>query len=267
MTSAGILRSASSPGTNSTSSTFSVIDLGFGCGDQSLYFKNHFSGEARAQDQLHATKRLKAYVGITLDRDQFGIAQERLDQDPAPENTLVKLYRADAGKADAWSPELAKDVATACQPDDPKVEHENWILGLDTLYHFQPSKWPVIDYACTQLGASLMAYDLCMADNLSFWHRLVLRIMAFLGHSPFVNWATMEEYRERLIKAGYDPNKIEIIDISEHVFRPLARFMRRREIELKRYGMSIGRFKHGTAMFDWWGRSGVVKGCIIIARK
>jgi hypothetical protein len=252
---------------NVTSKTLSIIDLGFGCGDQSVYMKNALSPQRSDNRGLQSERSLRSYVGITLDARQFDHAQERLDREKTETDPSVNIYCADASRPEAWSAELKKDVDFACHSDDEKDVHENWIMGLDTLYHFRPSKWPVIDYASSTLGASLMAFDLCVADNLSLWQRFILRIMAFLGHSPFSNWVTMEEYRDRLVAAGYDRNKIEIHDISEHVFRPLARFLRRREVELKRYGLSIGRFRHGAAMFDWWGRAGIVQGCIIVARK
>lgn len=247
----------------------SIIDLGFGCGDQSLHLRNVLSSHTQGDVTLHCDRLLSSYVGITLDRDQFEIAQSCLTREKVADNgPSMKVYCADASSQDKWDIDLENAIASACEAPDGS-DHENWILGLDTLYHFQPSKWPVINYASTTLGASLMAYDLCLSDNLSLWHRLILRLMAFVGHSPFLNWATVDSYRDQLIAAGYDEDNIEIIDISEHVFRPLARFIRRRDVELKRYGFSsgMGRFRHGAAMFDWWGRSGVVKGCIVIARK
>ena len=230
-----------------------------------MYIRDALSPEYTPRDGSNRTAALRSYVGITLDTSQYEIACEQLEKgESKSEGVPIKLHCADAGQAEKWTSELKNDVAFACKPAD---SHENWILGLDTLYHFQPSKWPVINYASTTLGASLMAYDLCMSENLSLWQRLVLRLMAFLGHSPFANWATADQYRDQLVAAGYDRDKIEIHDISDHVFRPLARFIRKQDDQLKRYGMSMGRFRHGAAMFDWWGRAGIVKGCIVIARK
>jgi hypothetical protein len=266
---ARILQAPEDDSKETTSRSLSIIDLGFGCGDQSLHLRNVLGAQAQEAVSVQNDRFLSSYVGITLDRDQFEIAQCCLDRENlADRGPSMKLHCADASSQENWDVELKDDIASACKALDGS-DHENWILGLDTLYHFQPSKWPIINYASTTLGASLMAYDLCLSDNLSLWHRLILRLMAFLGHSPFLNWATVDGYRDQLVAAGYDKDKIEIIDISEHVFRPLARFIRRRDVELKHYGISsgMGRFRHGAAMFDWWGRAGVVKGCIVIARK
>lgn len=210
---------------------------------------------------------LKAYVGLTLESAHFSIAQDRIGPKQSNISTGFDLYCADAGRPMSWTSEIKKSVSLACQADDEKGDHENWVLGLDTLIHFQPSRWPVIEYANRELGASLMAYDLCIAENLSVRQRIVLRFMAFFGQSPFENWVTIQEYRERLVVAGYAREKIEIRDISEHVFSPLAGFLRKREVELQQYGLSIGRFRYAAGMFAWWGRTGVVRGCIIVARK
>lgn len=209
----------------------------------------------------------RAYVGITLDSPQFCIAQERLGPTQSNTDATFKIYCADAGKPASWSLETRNAVSSACQKINEKRDHENWLLGLDALVHFRPSRWPVIEYANRELDASLMAYDLCVAENLSLRQRIIIRIMAFFGQSPCQNFVTIQEYRERLIVAGYAPDKIEIRDISEYVFDPLARFLRKRDVELGQYGLSIGRFRYAARMFAWWARTGVIRGCIIIARK
>jgi hypothetical protein len=257
--SAQVLQDRVPESTKNIASTWSIIDLGFGCGDQCLYVKDTLDNEKQK-------KLLKAYVGITLENSHFFIAQERLDLEQSNTNATFEIHCADAARPESWAPDIKSAVSLACQ-SDAKRNHENWLLGLDTLIHFQPSRWPVIEYANKTLDASLMAYDICIAENLSVWQRLVLRLMAFFGQSSFHNWVTIQEYRERLVAAGYDRDKIEIRDISEHVFLPLAGFMRKREVELEQYGLSIGRFRYAAKMFAWWARSGVVRGCIIIARK
>ncbi|OBT70260.1 hypothetical protein VE03_00243 [Pseudogymnoascus sp. 23342-1-I1] len=265
--SAQVLKDEASSTNKNTVNTLSIIDLGFGCGDQSQYIKNVLDNQRHGKGDDRWKRHLKAYVGLTLESAHFSIAQDRLGLKQSNANTGFEIYCADAGRPTSWTPEIKKSVSLACHADDEKGDHENWLLGLDTLYHFQPSRWPVIEYANKELGASLMAFDLCTAENLSVRQRLVVRLMAFFGQSPVANWLTIEEYREQLVKAGYARDKIEIRDISEHVFSPLAGFLRKREAELQQYGLSIGRFRYAAGMFAWWGRTGVVRGCIIVARK
>ncbi|KFY18257.1 hypothetical protein V492_00023 [Pseudogymnoascus sp. VKM F-4246] len=265
--SADILQDGISGTTKDLANTLSIIDLGFGCGDQSLYMKNALENQSHGDRGDRWTKQLKAYVGLTLESAHFSIAQERLNIKQSNTNTEFEIYCADAGRPESWTPEIERSVSSACQTNGKKGGHENWLLGLDTLIHFQPSRWPVIEYANRDLDASLMAYDLCIGENLSMKQRIALRFMAFFGESPFANFHTIEEYRERLVKAGYTRENIEIRDISEHVFSPLAGFLRKKEVEVQQYGLSIGRFRHAASMFSWWGRTGVVRGCIIVARK
>jgi hypothetical protein len=265
--SAQILQDEVSSSNKNIVDTLSIIDLGFGCGDQSLYIKNALDNQRQGKRDDRWERNLKAYVGLTLESAHFSIAQKRLGLEQSNTSTEFEIYCADAGMPTSWTPEIKKSVSVATQGNDEKGDHENWLLGLDTLIHFQPSRWPVIEYANRELGASLMAYDLCIADNLSLKQRLVLRFMASFGQSPFANFVTIQEYRERLVMAGYAREKIEIRDISEHVFNPLAGFLRKKEVELQQYGMSIGRFRYAAGMFAWWGRTGVIRGCIIVARK
>lgn len=180
---------------------------------------------------------------------------------------MFEIYCADARRPASWTLEIRNAVSLACQINDEKGDHGNWLLGLDTLIHFQPTRWPVIENANRKLGASFVAYDLCIAENLSVGQRIILRLMAFFGQSPFANWVTIQEYRERLVVAGYERERIEIRDISEHIFGPLAGFLRKREVGLEQHSLSIGRFRYAAGMFTWWGRTGVVRGCIIVARK
>jgi hypothetical protein len=247
--------------------TLSIIDLGFGCGDQCLYIKDVLGSHRQRRRGNRWRRLLKDYVGITLESHHFSIAQERLGLKQSNTNAVFEIYCADAGRPASWTLEIRNAISLACQTNDQNGDHENWLLGLDTLYHFQPSRWPVIEYANRKLGASLMAFDFCIAENLSVGQRTILRLMAFFGQSPFANWVTIQEYRERLVVAGYARERIEIRDISEHVFGPLAGFLRKREVELEQYGLSIGRFRYAAKMFAWWGRTGMVRGCIIVARK
>lgn len=247
--------------------TLSIIDLGFGCGDQCLYIRDTLASPSQDETADQGGQRLKAYVGLTLEKSHFRIAQKRLDVNQSPSTATVDIFCANAAKPASWTAETNNAISRALQTNDGGEHHETWVLGLDTFYHFQPSRWSVIDYASKNLGASLMAFDLCTAEKLTIWQRVVIRMLAVLGQSPSANWVTIPEYRDRLVDAGYAKENIEIYDISEYVFGPLYSFMKRREIELEQHGLSIGRFHYAAKMFGWWHKTGAVRGCIVIARK
>ena len=78
---------------------------------------------------------------------------------------------------------------------------------------------------------------------------------------------TQKQYRHMLVGAGYREEDIEIHDISEYVFQPLSKFMVGKDDELRSIGLGIGAFHVARWIFSWCGSSGIVRGCIVIARR
>ena len=85
--------------------------------------------------------------------------------------------------------------------------------------------------------------------------------------APWANFTTPQQYREKLEQIGYNPEAITITDISEQVFAPLAAFLKEQDGRLKTLGLGLGRFGVAKTMFGWWGRTGVVRGVVVVARK
>jgi hypothetical protein len=56
-------------------------------------------------------------------------------------------------------------------------------------------------------------------------------------------------------------------DISEHVFSSLAYFIGEQDTRLKGLGLGIGSFGVAKRMFGWWGRKGVVRGVVVVAKR
>ncbi|KAH8648516.1 hypothetical protein BX600DRAFT_475372 [Xylariales sp. PMI_506] len=240
----------------------SILDLGYGCGDQTMAVASLAQG-------THFR-----YVGVTLNRTQHRFAQDRLSASAASAGHNVRLFCDDAAKPGNWAGELredvnrlaGKDLAEASQDDAGRAPRK-WVLALDTLYHFSPSRSPVFRYAANELGASIMAFDLVRSDSASFVQRSLLKLTALASGCPSHAFVTEAEYRAMLSRAGYAEESIEISDITEHVFAPLARFMRSREGELETIGLKMGSLKAAGALFRWWARSGIVRGVIVVARR
>ena len=57
-----------------------------------------------------------------------------------------------------------------------------------------------------------------------------------------------------------------IRDITEHVFPGVVKFLDDQERALSQYGVSLGGYKLAGRLFDWFGRSKVVKASIVVAR-
>jgi hypothetical protein len=256
-----------------------LLDLGFGCGDQTIELLG--LGTRIEEDSFHRAIGLwppgtrfliEKYVGITLNATQFKCAYTRLLKLLA-KSSRVRIFCADAAKPESWKPEL-QDALGCLFPylqqenSVPQIgsSTEDWVLALDTTYHFSPSRRPILTYAHHKLNASLMAFDLLLHDQAIWWERILLSILAALMGCPLGAFMTERKYRELLVQVGYEADNIEIRDISEFCFAPLARFLEERERDMNQIGLGMGSFAVAKWMFGWWGRNKIVRGVIIIAR-
>jgi hypothetical protein len=276
---AGLLTPTGGAITRLSTHRTTLLDLGFGCGDQTLYLNQKLAKIVQGSNdeglQLRGSEipLLNHYIGITLDQEQFKYASDRLRQ---VNNPSIQIYCADAANPALWNDRLDSEVKQlASNPslnyiladEHNPVDVDCWVLALDTLYHFSPSRSPILDYARKELNASIMAFDLLLTERTSFISRLLLALVAALMGCPYDTFKTTSEYRAMLISAGYLDKNIEITDVSEHVFRPLVAFLERRESHLEEFGWSLGRLKAAKCLFNWWASNGAVKGAIIVARK
>ena len=261
-----------------------LLDVGFGCGDQSL----HFLQMGREPDtviggngcQTHQPS-VETYVGITNSQSQCSYARQRLQR----AQTSTKLYESsgskdlknfelfceDAALPTKWSSNLETSLEDMRKKPSPSGDSPpTWLLALDTMYHLSPSRIPLLRYAYTKLTASFMAFDYILADEEqtpSVKQRLILRFICLLTSAPYGNFLTQKEYRHMLVRVGYREEDIEIYDISEHVFEPLSKFMVGKDSQLRSIGLGIGAFHVARWIFSWWGSSGIVRGCIVVARQ
>ncbi|KAK8073155.1 hypothetical protein PG996_006503 [Apiospora saccharicola] len=254
----------------------SILDLGFGCGDQTAYL-------------VQLARIPLKYVGITLNYRQYRFAQNRLGPSCSSSDKGTKrdvqLFCEDAARTDSWPEGLRSAVSSLNNNNRNNATDQNtkknntsqqssaeetWVLALDSLYHFHPSRQPVLSLAAQDLNASLMAFDLLVSDSASWHQRWALKLVAWLGDCPVRGggpFLTRAQYAEMLVEAGYDRNKIELHDVTGDVFEPLARYMRRRGGELEDVGLTLGSLNVARLVFGWWARSGVLEAVIVVARK
>ncbi|KAJ5133987.1 uncharacterized protein N7443_004389 [Penicillium atrosanguineum] len=263
-----------------------VLDVGCGCGDQSLHLLGLKKGASnKAQSELTTALRQRSgpesrqdssplidtYIGITLEPAQAELAQSRVhnarpDVEKSSARTSAEVFRADASDPSSWPAELLgsiADLAASSEDDDTST----WLLALDTMYHFRPSRLPLLQYAHDTLHASFMAFDLVLSEGTSWQQRLILRLVCWLTGSPFSNFITEEDYIPMLVNAGYDPSRISIRDVSRQVFPGISGFLNRRVKEAQPFGMKMGKFRAAGIVFGWWAKSGVVRGVVVVARR
>lgn len=234
-----------------------VVDLGFGCGDQTWELAR--LARAAGWHDLH-------YVGLTLNDAQVRAASRKIHRSLAEGSEwkadAFRLFRADAARPETWSNRAREAVeGLAAEPLT-----ERWVMALDCLYHFNPSRKPIFDYASRKLDAHFMAFDLVLDESASTRDRLALRAVGIMMGCPVGTFLTCEEYREQLVECGYDRNRIAIRDISEHVFPGVVKFIEDQERALSEYGISLGGFKLAGRLFAWFGRSKVARAVIVVAR-
>lgn len=238
----------------------SILDLGFGCGDQTAYL-------------VQLARIPLKYVGITLNYRQYRFAQNRLGPSCSSSSQGnkrdVQLFCEDAARTDSWPDDLHSAVASLKATDqNSKNTDETWALALDSFYHFHPSRKPVLSLAAQDLNASIMAFDMLVSDSAAWHQQWVLKLVAWLGDCPVRDaFMTRERYTEMLVEAGYDRDHIELHDVTGDVFEPLARYMRRRGDDLDDVGLSLGPLSIARLVFDWWARSRVLEAVIVVARK
>ena len=217
---------------------------------------------------LQSGARLNSYIGITLDQKQFDYAHRRLTKCglmSASNQGKFDIFHSDAADPRKWSPALISKMERMSMESQSKG-CENWLLGLDTLYHFSPSRKRIFDYAKQKLGASIMAFDLAFRANTSpsLLEKVLLRLFCKAVGAPYQNLMSTTEYRAQLQAAGY--TNITMRDISEDVFGPLVRYLEERDAQLKMIGKGLGPLRVAGWVFKWWARTGLMGAYIVVAR-
>ncbi|KAJ0424718.1 hypothetical protein BJY00DRAFT_309135 [Aspergillus carlsbadensis] len=253
---------------------FSVLEVGCGCAEPARFLRREFADD------------LDVYVGVTLNGCQAAEAARRLDAqcgmgtgDNSKDHTVRyggnnHIYRADAADPSSW-PESLQNVLkhVSSQPDRDGTTSDNhtlWLLAIDTLYHFTPTRKHILTHAHQTLNASLMATDIIIPDNLSWVNRLKLRAVFFGLQVPWANIVTGDEYIAMLVECGYARENITLVDITEHCFAGFDEWTRTHMRMWEAMGGSrvITRaVRMMGAVMGWWAWEGVVREVIVVARR
>ncbi|KAM0425838.1 hypothetical protein ACHAPT_008776 [Fusarium lateritium] len=247
--------------TTGSRGSLAILDLGFGCGDQTWELAR------LAQSQSWEDFR---YVGLTLNDAQVQTSRRKIYREIAKAGTdagvvtaeSFKLLCANAAKPETWTPQVADAVYSLA---DERF-NERWLLALDCLYHFSPSRKPIFEHAARELDAQFMAFDLLINESASSTDILKARLIGKMMGCPLKTFLTEKEYRDQLVECGYDRKLITIKEITDDVFSGLVKFLDRQDELLAEYGVSLGGFKLAGRLFDWFDRTRVVRAVVVVAR-
>ena len=242
-----------------------ILEVGPGCGDAALYLHNNYP------------RALQTYTGININKLENEYASRRVDPlSPADGSKLTPRYRlivADAGRPLTWPICLQERVQSQFDKDTPSINggevKDRWILAIDSLYQLTPSRRELLHFARHQLGASLMASDIVIADDASLFHSLLLRMLLVLMEIPRANILTQSEYMAILKESGYSGKGISVLDDSQNCFAPYVTFFKNRLNQLEAMGYAwdfIFVYRMGTWMIDMASRTGKLKHLLIVAK-
>ncbi|KAI3558387.1 hypothetical protein CABS02_01534, partial [Colletotrichum abscissum] len=206
-------------------------------------------------------------MGLTLNESQYRLASNRAQlqaQKLKSEDGSVEVFCADAANPDTWGAHVKSAIRSL---KEDSADQQRWVLALDSLYHFYPSRKPIFNYAAQTLDASFMAFDLILSDGASLRQRFLVNLIGLAMGCPAAAFVTVSDYKKQLLDAGYDEDDIHFKDITEHVFSGLVSYINSQSEALQPFGISAGKFKVAAMVFDWFAESNAMRGTIVIARK
>lgn len=217
-------------------SSSTVLDAGFGCGDQLLLWLSEF--------------QVPAITGVNYSSSQTLRAQQHLQCSSYQSRADVR--QADVDDAGLWRQWL---------DDGLRVDR---VVALDCLYHF-PSRerfWQRSATVLSERGRIAMT-DLMLADThkrTSLAHH-ALRWMFKQSKIPEGNVVHCQQYIEQLKAAGF--SDVEVLDISDEVMQGFWRWTRRRRLPWRRWIKYevTGRF------LNWAYRKQVLRYCVVVATR
>ncbi|GAA5923137.1 hypothetical protein JCM1841_000083 [Sporobolomyces salmonicolor] len=185
-----------------------ICEVGYGFGDSTLLLAREFSPSS--------------YVGFTSLPSQHAVAARRAAEaqlDP----TRFRLRHGDAAKDLRTLPSGSADA----------------VIAVDCAYHFRPrSAFLSSAHRLLARSGRLALTDLALPSKpLPLVDRLLLALVCLAAGLPLGNLRTADSYRAELSALGYEPESIEMTDISDEVWPGFLAFVARREEQLGRPGV------------------------------
>lgn len=224
----------------------SLLDFGFGCGDQLLLWLQHY--------------QVTHVAGINYSHSQTQVAKMRLLQ---------------AGFTKAANNVRQGSVAELSAAGQLTTHDINRVLALDCAYHF-PSRQRFFYDSYQYLTAHsksksnfnsgfLGLTDIILAtENLSWFKRWLLNIMLKLSHIPSHNIVTLQQYNKQLQEVGFQ--QIAIEDISKDVFVPFGQWVNAFKHSIKNQKGSWLKYRVTASFLNWAYKRNVLRYVVVSAK-
>lgn len=177
-----------------------VLDVGFGCGDQIIYWQHKFG--------------VKNTWGINYSKIQTQYAQQKI----SAFNCAAQITQGDAAQFNAWQ-------TLPCEFDR--------VIALDCVYHFvnKPDFFKLCaDHFNFQkerdagVDQELVLTDLVLSKPIQNpIHFLLLKMICYFSHIPFSNLKVRHDYEAQLKQANL--SLYEYKDISAKVMLPFSKWV------------------------------------------
>ncbi|CEQ41112.1 SPOSA6832_02787 [Sporobolomyces salmonicolor] len=203
-----------------------ICEVGYGFGDSTLLLAREFSpssyvGFTSLPSQHAVAGKSPAHLTLCHHSPPFPPARRAAEAQLDP--TRFRLRHGDAAKDLRTLPSGSADA----------------VIAVDCAYHFRPrSAFLSSAHRLLARSGRLALTDLALPSKpLPLVDRLLLALVCLAAGLPLGNLRTADSYRAELSALGYEPESIEMTDISDEVWPGFLAFVARREEQLGRPGV------------------------------
>ncbi|GAO50235.1 hypothetical protein G7K_4367-t1 [Saitoella complicata NRRL Y-17804] len=214
-----------------------VLDLGTGCGTQSIHLLKSY--------------KFESYTSITSHPAQHSVAKRDLLEGYGTGGTRIRVVLGDAANP---PPEILSESYTK-------------ILALDCAYHFPAPRHQFFErvFGLLEHVGTFALTDIILGDTPSLLEKLKMRALCVVLGVPWANMIPLSEYKTALYRAGFAIDDIDTVDITDDVFAPFAAWIMNTAENRTESGWRM--YKIFARVLRWWASSGVVRVIVVRARK
>lgn len=170
-----------------------ILDVGFGFGDQDIYWKNKYKVA-----EIH---------GINITDTQVDIAAQRI-------TTLGLQQVIHLKKGDATCIEFPENTFDK-------------VMSLESAFHYDTRETFFREsLRVLKPGGIIAIADIIPMETSGIWPKFYAYVTRSFWQIPSKNWVTASDYKNQIAKTGF--TNIQMTSIREQVFKPFAQYTQKR---------------------------------------